>query len=86
MEYHFVSKQAFEAGVHHNRCAGWTGRLALGAGVGLCLCPVFPLDLQEGGFRKGGEEEGERILVEVHPWFCATLGKLGTKGLSPFVF
>lgn len=35
LEYHFVSKQAFEADLHHSRCVGLTVRRALG-GPGWC--------------------------------------------------
>lgn len=80
VEYHFVSKQAFEAGIHHNRYVCWVRQRALGAGAGLRICPVFHLTPRRASREGGG---GERIVVEVRPCFCANLGELGNR--RPFL-
>lgn len=44
MEYHFISKQAFEADLHHNKYVGLPTQSVLCSCVSLCLSRV-PLDL-----------------------------------------
>lgn len=74
VEYHFVSKQAFEADLHHNKYVDVMARLA-SARWGSVRVSTGPLDLM-GGLSGEMGEAGENLWWKVPPSFRACLDKL----------
>lgn len=74
VEYHFVSKQAFEADLHHNKYVGLT---ASGHAVHCGWVPgsLVPPDLP-GGLSERVGDEGMGSWWKAHPSFQANLGRL----------
>ena len=88
VEYHFVSKQTFEADLHHNKYVILMGQWGLRAAVCLFIWPIFHLTSWE-GFPEKAEEVGPgRAGVVIVGAIDSSVGKestcsAGDPGLIP---